>query len=1211
MAIENFKPNTDPEKKKGVPVFITNRMRADLKSFGATDAEIDKMRPAEAWELLEKKQAEQNTAPETESAREQEGTLETAIAEREKIEADLELDDKMGKLAPAEFAKSYEERFELDEKILSLNQEKNNRSRDSKTAEEQQKAKERAGEEQQEPKNLDERIERAGLKAEELEKMPEWQSLSAGEKALVVEQVSQDTLTRVREIGEKSFKEKNKVNFSADPTKWNPFQLGKKIARNMGKSYGVDKEEKKAITDFKEGRLRPKAELVKELAENIKGLNLNVTEKDGKASIEFVPTGEYSSKREQKAAEDYNRIANEYARMPDAWKNKRAADSMEKGMSKKKNFESYTKAEIQYRQARAVFLEVKAKEYRASGSSPEEAKEKAMQEMNMADMNIAMLQLGNTNPDAIEELRKIEKQSSWKKLLTRENAWRVGYMGIGYTARAATASTLGLLAAPIVAGSIGGLRARRKAEGKIGSVFESGRKEETVLERKKAGKKFQDKTTMSIMGTAKEVLTGFNVNTKDVAAFVDADQQIKRLDMLMGKLEKAQTKEDKALAVNELSTRVSYIEQKHDKGLLNYGTQSPTGTGYALLKRLSEASVAVKMNTFDLKEIPSELIEVPKETGRGTEKVELRDLIKRQMQDRADLLDSIMTNNEKRFGKEQAAFKNMEMIRGIAIGAGFSVLGWKIRDFFHHDAAPVPADTLYMPQDQIKPIELETARTGITEEELIERTRKMIGLAHDKLPNTDHMNDVHSQEDLVKGKPKIAESVTKKIKKIVTAPKDDGAGKVTVAQYDTTPKINSPTGEQPGMVHVNYYEKPPVPNPEAGRVTVARYGDNSNVYDNQPEGMPESNPPLGHETKPEMGIDEQARQNSAVDYTKPEPEKTLENNSYAKPVHDDVNMDKAADGYAKPEQAESIAERTSETFKQDNTVEPGTVHEDAASGYGKPAEDDELLRGGKAETIPHEEPQRPKMEIHGRTSPDVKMEEHKIPEHAADEHVKAPRKVRRPIFEQEKPGETRVNKYPPNIFQRRTNIFERPGTVQVNRRFSIFDLARRRNVENLPAAEHIDDAPDVRTGHGGGEIGNNHQNSAEIHADSNDNFYTDRELLNHEELSGELSKLSAVKFQDFKETFNNNIEHAFRNFGSSKWYERADLPVAKEFITYSRPRNADEVLANYISKLHKLTGLEPKSGSMVSLRDTNMTYIAKAILKAQEMGILEKVKLYE
>lgn len=63
----NFKENINEEKKEntnnsedGIPMFITNKLRRDLKSFGVSDEEIDKMKPKEAWETLKQKSLERD-----------------------------------------------------------------------------------------------------------------------------------------------------------------------------------------------------------------------------------------------------------------------------------------------------------------------------------------------------------------------------------------------------------------------------------------------------------------------------------------------------------------------------------------------------------------------------------------------------------------------------------------------------------------------------------------------------------------------------------------------------------------------------------------------------------------------------------------------------------------------------------------------------------------------------------------------------------------------------------------------------------------------------------------------------------------------------------------------------------------------------------------------------------------------------------------------
>ena len=46
---ENF------EIPPGVPVFVTNKMRAELRAYGYSDEKIDGMKPAVAWRRLQEK----------------------------------------------------------------------------------------------------------------------------------------------------------------------------------------------------------------------------------------------------------------------------------------------------------------------------------------------------------------------------------------------------------------------------------------------------------------------------------------------------------------------------------------------------------------------------------------------------------------------------------------------------------------------------------------------------------------------------------------------------------------------------------------------------------------------------------------------------------------------------------------------------------------------------------------------------------------------------------------------------------------------------------------------------------------------------------------------------------------------------------------------------------------------------------------------------
>lgn len=44
-------------QKEGIPLFITNRLRAELKGFGYSDEQIGKLKPEEAWEIFNKESA--------------------------------------------------------------------------------------------------------------------------------------------------------------------------------------------------------------------------------------------------------------------------------------------------------------------------------------------------------------------------------------------------------------------------------------------------------------------------------------------------------------------------------------------------------------------------------------------------------------------------------------------------------------------------------------------------------------------------------------------------------------------------------------------------------------------------------------------------------------------------------------------------------------------------------------------------------------------------------------------------------------------------------------------------------------------------------------------------------------------------------------------------------------------------------------------------
>ena len=502
---------------------------------------------------------------------------------------------------------------------------------------------------------ITEKLKTIGAKEDDFNKIPEWGKLSYGERLLAIEQISQDTLSRVKEIGEQRFQEKNKISF-----KRKDFNLGsfsKKAWHNIGKSFWISKAEKETLKDFETGNLKPNSEHIKQIIERTADMNLNVVEKDGQAFIEFVKIDKSLPKEEQEKIQAYNEAANKYAKMPDAWRNKNAANSKDKGVFKNKNYQYFSKIEELYTEASTRLMLSQKEKFTKEGMNEKEAEKQAMINMGGKDFEISIIQFTNTNPDAVAELKRIRNESSYGRLFNNENLWRSLYMGIGFGTRTATKATLGLFAAPLVSSVIGGARARRKAGQKIDTAFMEGRTTETFKERKEAGKSgmFDDKNENR--GLISKTFTGKNINAKEVGAFVDADSQIQRLDNLIQKLELAKTNEEKLLLKDQLNARIGYIENKKTEGLINYGTKNALGTNYALFKKLSLAQAEVGLIEF---------------------------LNKKQIERRETLLGKVIAENESTLDNKQASFKNSEMIRGAVVGAGSALLGYGIRYGYEH-----------------------------------------------------------------------------------------------------------------------------------------------------------------------------------------------------------------------------------------------------------------------------------------------------------------------------------------------------------------------------------------------------------------------------------------------------------------------------------------------------------------------------------------------
>jgi hypothetical protein len=493
-------------------------------------------------------------------------------------------------------------------------------------------------------------------------------------------------------------------------------------------------------------------------------MDLNVVEKDGKAFIEFMAQDPTLSEEKRKIVENYNKIANEFSKMPDAWRNERSAKSTDNEAFAEKHHKEYTSLKSQYEQARKMALDLKAEQLQSTEKNGAEAIKKAMSEIKESDFNIAILQFANTSPNAEAELNRIANEASVKRLLNNENLMRSLYMSTGFVARSITKATIGLAAAPIVSGVMGGIRARARAEKKVNEAFREGRQEETFMQRKEAGKSgtYEDKNA-NAKGLMTNIMPGRTaVNAKEVGGFVDADSQIQRLTNLMDKLNN--TDEDSnpkeyQLLLSQLNARIEYAESKYNQGLINYGSKEgekgSVGLNYEFFKVLSEAQVKASPYSkfpIDLSKTTDPRIIDNLDTAfldsvKETDNIDWR---------RNQMLNALVEKNTKDQKFEIAYFKNTEMVRGAVTGAAFSLLGMKIREWtgdIHH----------YFSAGHIK----EAATAGV----LIDHTQKPDIIEAPKQPepvvehNVSHINhENHTVPQEQAKEPTIEESKTEEVK---------------------------------------------------------------------------------------------------------------------------------------------------------------------------------------------------------------------------------------------------------------------------------------------------------------------------------------------------------------------------------------------------------------------------------------------------------------
>lgn len=384
-------------------------------------------------------------------------------------------------------------------------------------------------------KILRSKLEEFGLNIENLKEIEGFNNLSYGQKLLVLENLKQLTLGRIQEEALEKYK-----------TKTTEAKFLGRVWLAVSKKYQIAKLEKTTASEIVKGGMEAHKRVLQQLVNGIKEIGLEVEERNGKLEIQYA-VFENLSPEEKKIVDNFNKIANEFSRMPYEWGLKTAT---------KEEQARYYELKKQYEEANAQILKLRLKK---NNNDLQEASLYINDIRGKVELN----QFFTAHPEVEEQLQKIREKKTWLKALSNVVTERGIYATAGFITRSITTSLIGLAGIPLAAAGMGGWMARKRAK-------------ETLIEREKMARR------------------GVKDISKEARNFVEAENLIKKIDTLIQKIESEENLERKKQLCESLSTRVFYTQDKIEKGLVIFGTEEERlKNQIEIIQKLSKARVYV------------------------------------------------------------------------------------------------------------------------------------------------------------------------------------------------------------------------------------------------------------------------------------------------------------------------------------------------------------------------------------------------------------------------------------------------------------------------------------------------------------------------------------------------------------------------------------------------------------------------------------------
>jgi hypothetical protein len=441
----------------------------------------------------------------------------------------------------------------------------------------------------------------------------------------------------------------------------------------LGKKDVVERQ-KAFAANYRTGGIEVHKDQLEQLVE---GMTKNgpkcVAHEDGSISVQFAEEWEDMDEQSKFVLDQFNQAAERLSQI-----------SIESTYetAPKKDRQKFAECNAQYEHARKHLV----KEMRLRSSFDEA---EVVLRMAKTEERVTMNRFLQTSPDAVEELKNIEDKNVWKEAGKYFLGHQGFYTSLGFLGRTVLTGVGSVVAAPLVAASIAGVRSWNKADAEMRETernmrqglgqenrakVEQLRKELSVIHDRLANEKVEN--TRMLLVQKQEIereLASISKDGERKQNIIDATGKYgitNKLKLLSDRLDEVNQLIDEANIAPDLESptyqndlqvkrakildaihdRVQYAEDKIRLGKMNYGTSDEMlANNYELLAALSQAKVRSMEAT-------------------GNKKVEER-------------LATLLMHREQ--GRSHAEFthKVRRAAGGALMGAGFAYLGVLARDY--------------------------------------------------------------------------------------------------------------------------------------------------------------------------------------------------------------------------------------------------------------------------------------------------------------------------------------------------------------------------------------------------------------------------------------------------------------------------------------------------------------------------------------------------